>query len=328
MERHCAAISVFRLCLLALLAAVALPVPDAAAAYPDRPIEIINAFSPGGASDLAARLMAGYVSKKWGQPVNVINVTGGAGIIGTRQALAAKPDGYTLFCDSHTAPMMGATQTDLPFQWDHRTFVARVTLDPVIFSVKQDAAWKDLREFAEQVRKQPKTLRYGMVGLGVSTFAVPEFLEVAGLTLETINRVSFKGGGEVVTALAGGHIDLAAQQYSESSGLLIGKRIRGLAVVSEKRLPGLPDLPTAKEAGFPTLSIGGWQGISGPAGLPKEIVEKWSTTLGGASTDPAFHEQAAKVYKAIGFLGAKEFAEFVQADYKRYLGLATKLGLR
>jgi tripartite-type tricarboxylate transporter receptor subunit TctC len=134
--------------------------------------------------------------------------------------------------------------------------------------------------------------------------------------------------GLVFTALAGGHIDFAAQQYSESSGLILGKKIRGLAVLNPERLPAIPDVPTAKEVGYPTLNVYGWQGVSGPPGLPKEVVEKWSKTMEMACKDPVFLEQAGKIYKIVSYLGPGEFWDFMQAEYKRYLPLATRMGTR
>ena len=303
---------------------------SAQSAYPTKPVEMIIGFGPGGAADVTARLVAGYVSKKWGQPINVINMPGASGIIGTRHVLSAKPDGYTLMMDNHAvSAMLAASQMDLPFKWENRTTIARVTVDPVFYTVKQDSPWKDLKEVAEHIRKTPKVVRWGIAGItAVGAFAMPQFLEVNNLPFDSLNKVVFKSGAEVITALAGGHIDFAAQQYSESSALILGKKIRGLAVVNPERLTGTPDVPTAKEVGYPGLNVYGWQGVSGPAMLSKEVVEKWDQTLREASKDPAFLEQAAKIYKVIAYLGPKEFWEFMQDEYKRYLPLAIKMGMR
>jgi tripartite-type tricarboxylate transporter receptor subunit TctC len=303
---------------------------EPAPAYPNRPIEIVIGFGPGGAADVAARLVAGYVSKKWEQPVNVVNMPGGSGIIGTRHILASKPDGYTLMMDNHAvSAMLAATQIDLPFKWENRTVIARVTVDPVFYTVKEDAPWKDLRAIAEHIKKNPKVLRWGIAGVtAVGAFAMPQFLEENNLPIDSLNRVVFKSGAEVVTALAGGHIDFAAQQYSESSGLLLAKKVRGLAVVNPDRLSGFPDVPTAKEVGYPNLNVYGWQGVSGPPGLPKDVVEKWSKTLEMAATDQAFLEQAKKIYKIVAYLGPAAFWDFMQAEYKRYVPLATRMGIR
>jgi tripartite-type tricarboxylate transporter receptor subunit TctC len=308
-----------------------LPCPaQSAPAYPTKPIEIIIGFGPGGAADVTARLVAGYVSKKWGQPINVINMPGASGIIGTRHTLTAKPDGYTLMMDNHAvSAMLAASQIDLPFKWENRTVIARVTVDPVFYLVKQDSPWKDLKEVAENIRKNPKVFRWGVAGVtAVGAFAMPQFLEVNNLPFDSLNRVVFKSGAEVVTALAGGHIDLAAQQYSEVTGLILAKKVRGLAVVNPERLPGLPDVPPAKEVGYPNLNVYGWQGVSGPPQLPPEVVDKWAKSLEEACKDPAFLEQAAKIYKVLAYLGPKEFWEFMQEEYKRYLPLAIKMGIR
>jgi tripartite-type tricarboxylate transporter receptor subunit TctC len=317
--------------LFCFLALALILCPDSGqSAYPTRPIDMNVGFGPGGAADVTARLVAGYVSKKWGQPINVINMPGASGIIGTRATLTAKPDGYTLMMDNHAvSAMLAASQMDLPFKWENRTTVARVTVDPVFYTVKQDSPWKDLKEIAEYIRKNPKVVRWGIAGVtAVGAFAMPQFLEVNHLPFDSLNKVVFKSGAEVVTALAGGHIDFAAQQYSESTGLILGKKIRGLAVVNPERLPALPDVATAKEVGYPGLNVYGWQGVSGPSNLPKEVVEKWDHTLQEACKDPAFLEQAAKIFKVIAYLGPKEFWEFMQDEYKRYLPLAIKMGMR
>lgn len=301
-----------------------------ATGYPNRPVEVICGFGAGGGSDLAARLIAGHVSKKWGVPVNVVNMPGASGIIGARHAMAAKPDGYTLMLDGHgVSSMLAATQVDLPFKWDNRTVIARVSLDPVFYSVKKDAPWKDLRELAEYIRKNPKVIRYGTAGgTAVGSFAIPQFLEVNNLPFDIINPVVFKSGAEVTTALVGGHIDLAAQVYSETAGLLLAKRVKTLAVIYHERLPGFPDLPTTQEAGYPGLNVFAWHGISGPPGLSKEILAKWSQTLEEASKDPAFLEQAGKIYKIISYLGPTECWDFIMKEYERYLPLAIKMGVR
>jgi tripartite-type tricarboxylate transporter receptor subunit TctC len=306
-----------------ILGAVARP---AEAAYPTRPVDLVVAFAPGGAADVTARLVAGYVSKKWGQPINVVNRAGGGGIVGTHEVLTARPDGYTLMMDNHAVnALLAVTQTDLPFKWDERTAIARVNLDPVFYTVKFDAPWHSLGDVAAR-QGDP---RASMVLIaGISTFAVTQFFAVAGLDIAQANRVVFTGGAPTLTALAGGHIDFAGPQWSEVSGLLAGKKIRGLAVVLPERVKEFPDVPTAREAGFPTLDVVGWQALSGPPGLPAEVVERWSQVLREAAADPSFLGQAARIGKAIAYLGPEDFRKFMQAEYEKYLPLAIKMGIR
>jgi tripartite-type tricarboxylate transporter receptor subunit TctC len=279
---------------------------------------------------VAARLIAGYAAKKWGQPVNVVNMPGASGITGALNALGARPDGYKLLLDVHAvSSMLFAVQSDVPFKMEEKTPIALVTLDPVVYTVKYDSPWKSLQDVAAAAKSDPKTFRYGIAGIGaVASFSVAQFLYSAGVPLAETNRVAFTGGAPVVTALAGGHVDFAGQQWSESAGLIQGRKIRGLAVVHSTRLPGLPEIPTAKEAGFPDLDVVGWQGLSGPPKLPAHIVAKWTTLLDEASRDPAFLEQAEKVSKVIAYKGPQAFWQFQEEELRKYLPLATRMGIR
>lgn len=315
----------------ALLAALAVAGPAGAQPdYPTRPVEIIVAYSPGGGADVAARLIASYATKKWGQPVNVVNLPGASGITGTLRALNARPDGYTLLVEPHaTSAMLFAVQRDVPFKMDGKTPIALITLDPVIYTVKADSPWKTLKDVAEAARANPKAFRYGTAGVsGVAAFSVAQFLFAAGVPVTETSRVVFPGGAPAVTALAGGHVDFAGQQWSESGALIQAGKIRGLAVVHPTRLPGLPDIPTAVEAGFPQLDVVGWQGLAGPPGLPAPIVAKWAALVEEASKDPAFLEQAAKVNKVIVYKGPEEYWKFQEEELEKYVPLATKMGIR
>jgi len=299
-------------------------------AYPTKPIEIIVGYAPGGGADVAARLIAAYASKKWGQSVNVVNMPGASGITGALRALQARPDGYTMLLEPHaTASMLFAVESDVPFKMDDKTAIALITLDPVIYTVKTDSPWKSLADVAAAAKASPKTFRYGIAGVsGVAAFSVSQFLFAAGVPLADTNKVVFTGGAPAVTALAGGHVDFAGQQWSESAGLISGAKIRALAVVNPVRLPGLPDVPTAKEAGFPDLDVVGWQGLAGPPKLPATIVAKWVALVEEASKDPAFIEQAQKVSKVIAFKGPDAYWQFQQEELKKYLPLATRMGIR
>jgi tripartite-type tricarboxylate transporter receptor subunit TctC len=323
-----------RACLIvavALLGAgVAAPAGDAQPAYPTRPVEIVVGFPPGGGADVAARLTAAYAAKRWGQPVNVVNMPGASGMTGTLHVLNARPDGYTLLFDNHAvSSMLFAVQSDVPYRMDAKTAIALVTLDPVIYTVKSDSPWKSLADVAAAARASPKAFRYGLGGIaGVASFSVAQFLYGAGVPVPEANRVVFAGGAPTVTALAGGHIDFAGQQWSESAGLIQGGKIRGLAVVHPARLPGLPDVPTAKEAGFPDLDVVGWQGLSGPPRLPAEIVARWAALVEEGAKDPAFLEAAQKASKVVAFRGPDAFRQFQEEELKKYLPLAVKMGIR
>ncbi len=314
---------------LVVLGSVAIPA-QGGEKYPSRPIDIIVPYTPGGGVDITGRLVAGYVSKKWGVPVNVVNMPGGSTVVGTRHVLASKPDGYTLLVDSHgSSTMLAATQLDLPFKWDERAFIARVAVEPIFYVVRPDGPWHSLKELAENIRQKPRTLRWGVAGLtGFGIFAVGQFLDVNGLDHASAHRVAFKSGADSLTNVAGGHVDFAAQGYAESASFILGKTVRAIAAISEKRLAGFLDVPTVAEAGYPNLNVNGWQGIAGPRGLPNDVIVEWNRVLGAAVQDTEFLDQARKVYKQLAYLPSKEFAEALKAEYDRYVPMATKMGIR
>jgi tripartite-type tricarboxylate transporter receptor subunit TctC len=292
--------------------------------YPTKPIDMIVAYGPGGGSDMMGRFLSAYFSKVSGVQLNVINKTGGAGAIGLQTAVAARPDGYTMLMDTHgIGSMIALYSGTYPVDWRKRTGCSRLVIEPMVYQVRVDAPWKTLKEVAEFIKQNPEKLRWGTSGLtGCGAPAGIQFFRANDISMKMIRRVMFQGASEVVVALAGGHIDFASQQYSESASLIEGKKTRPIAVVAAKRLPLLPDVPTVTEAGYPMLDVIGWQGVSGPAGVPKEVVDFWAKSLEKACKDPAFIEQAEKLKKEIAYLGPKEFEEFVTGEFQKY----SKLG--
>jgi tripartite-type tricarboxylate transporter receptor subunit TctC len=288
-------------------------------AYPTKPVDVIVAFSPGGGTDISARLITGYLSKK-GFQMNVINKPGGGAVIGTREALIARPDGYTMLGDGHaSSSALAAFSSKLPFDWQKRTWLGRTIKEPVVFQVPADAPYKTLKELAEFIKKNPKKVRWGTTGVsGIGSPAGIQFFQANNISVDMVNQVMFEGSSKVVTAVAGGHVDFTAAVVSTSWGMLEGKKNRPLAVTAEKRLSILPDVPTVAEAGYPMLDVIGWYGVSGPAGLPKHVVDFWVTELGKACKDPVFQQMAENTKNEVSCLGPKEFEEFVKSEYIKY----------
>ena len=298
--------------------------------YPNKPIDIIVAFAPRGSSDSTARLIAPYLAKKWGQPVNVINQAGGSGIPGTHQVMRSKPDGYTILLDAHSNnSMLGAARTDLPFKWDARTPIGRLYLEPVVYTVKADAPWKTLKDLLTSVKADPQAFKWGAGGVGsIGMFSTMELFGQSGIDVAATNRVIFAGGGPTVTAVAGGHVALAGHQLSEVLPLISGGLLKGLAVVTPARVPQLPNVPTTKEAGFPSLQVSGWTAISGPPGLPKAVVDKWDAAFREMLADPEMSKKAEQLGKIPAHLGPDDFSKYMHEQYELYRKLAEASGVR
>jgi tripartite-type tricarboxylate transporter receptor subunit TctC len=297
--------------------------------YPTKAINLVVPFSPGGGVDMAGRLIAAYASQKWGQPVNVVNAPGGSGAVGTQKVLSASPDGYTMLMDSHaTSSVLAAGMPNLPFDWQNRTWIGRLTTEPTVFVVKADAKWKSLQEVVVAVKQDPGSFKWGAGGAGtISRFSTTHLLSDAGIDPKATNMVVFEGNAPALTAVAGGHVDFAGLLAGEIKSMVAAGKIRPLAVLAAKRLSGLPDVPTNSEVGFPNLAESSWQGVSGPPGLPQYVIDAWAAIIKQAGTDPDFHRDAEKVGKFVSVLGPSEFKPAVLKEYEVYKSLADKIGL-
>ena len=299
-------------------------VPCQGAEYPSKPITLIVPFPPGGGADITGRLIANYLTKQWRQSVTVVNVPGGGSVSGTQQALESAPDGYTLLLDVHvTGAMVPAVYENLPFDWKKRIPLGRLTVDASFYLVNPKSPYKTLSDLAKAVKASPQKFSWGGTGPGgLSTFVLGQFFDTIGVNITDTKMVALQGSAPALTALAGGHIDIAAGLRSESNPLLSAGKIRALAVVNQKRLEEWPDVPTVAEAGYPNLDVVAWQGVSAPVGLPKEVVDKWVIALRDATKDPEFLAQADNAKKTVAYLGPEEFKDLMLKEYKKYQELA------
>jgi tripartite-type tricarboxylate transporter receptor subunit TctC len=293
--------------------------------YPNKTIEFIVPSGAGGGADTSARLLANYVSKKKGVTINVVNKTGGGFIIGTNYVMTSAPDGYTMLADSHGfSTLLAIVSPSLPFDWRKRTWIAKISHDIPIYLVQADSPWKSLSDVAEFAKANPGKMRWATAGpSGISTAAIVQFFGKSGIPPANVTstHVVLKSGAEVIAALAGGHIEFAAQQTSEATGMIQSGKIRALGVVSKERLSEIPDVPTVAEAKYPALDVVGWHGLSGPPGLPPHIAKFWLDVTQEASKDPDFIDALLKANKVPAYLSNKEFEAFAEHEHGVYEGV-------
>lgn len=289
-----------------------------------------RSFFPGGSTDLTGRIVGNYLSKKWGQPISIINKPGASGTTGVMFALRSKSDGYTMLMNvTGTGTLNPAIERKLPYKWDEPTFIARTNISPLVFVIKADSPWRNLKEVMDDVKRNPTKYQYGTGAAGgPSTFANAQVLDAAGIDPNKVAMVVFNGAAPTVAAVAGGHVDFATQNLTDVITLIEAKKIRGLAVTTAERVKQLPNIPTGKEAGFPEFDLLGWNGISGPANLPGYVIEKWDKGIQEAVKDPVFVEEMEKTGAPPAYLGPKDFKSALQRDYESALKFAEKLGLR
>jgi len=308
------------------------PLPSGAQDYPTKPIEIVVPFTPGGGTDLIARLIADYLGKKWGQAILVANKPGGGGIIGARAALKdSRPDGYTVLMDIHTISSMhiGAWKTPQLTLAD-RKYAARIVRDPMVFAVKVDGPWRSFKEFSDWVKAHPDELIWSSVGpSGPSRYTAFDWLTQIGVDPTKTKMVITEGAADSLTKLAGGHVLLSIHSVAEAHALAAAGKIRILAVLSPSRVKYLPSVPTAEEQGvMKGARVQWWAAVAFPAATPDPIVKKWESALAEMTKDPAFLAGADRNSMNIDFLNAADTRAFVEKEVEGYTDMAGKIGVR
>jgi tripartite-type tricarboxylate transporter receptor subunit TctC len=305
---------------------------DAGAAkeYPLKPITIIVPWNAGSATDLIPRAIAPKLSKVLGVPVNIINKPGGSGITGTRETVTSKPDGYTLLADGPgTSSIHAAWGEDLPYKVFDRKFIARIALVPEILAVRGDAPWKNMEDLVKAIKENPSGFKFSdLGGLGAPDVLLAQFkagLIKRGVNLAGSKTVTFTGSATNITALGGGHVDLAFAAEPTVIPMASAGKIRLIIITTEKRSKNFPDLPTAAEEKFPEVNLTYWVGLGGPGTLPAGIVKTLENAMKEVTGDPAVVADLAKLGGLPGFIAGEEYRKFVQkeADQIREAGKAS-----
>ena len=267
-------IRIAMLCIVALLAsttAIAQP-----AAYPTKPIRIVVAYTPAGATDILARTIGQKLTEAWGQAVIIDNRPGANGNIGTEYAAKATPDGYTLLMvTAGTHGINPGLYRKLGFD-AVKDFapVSLVAMVPNVFVVNNGVPSKDLKEFIAYAKANQGKLNYGSPGNGSTAHLSMElFKSMTGIQMV---HVPYKGSAGVLADLIGGQIVVTMDNMPPYVPQVKAGKIRALAVSPARRSPALPDVPTVAEAGVPGYDSGAWFGLVAPANTPKDLVAKLS----------------------------------------------------
>ena len=269
---------------LALLL-VALP---ALAQYPNKAIELVVPNPPGGSTDLSARILAKAVQERWKVPVRVVNLPGGANFAAVDDVMRAPPDGYKILIDGLSASsLLGLVVKDMPYKVSDRTFITYTVRLPMMMVVPADSPFKNFNDVMAALKKDPKSVTWGSLGgTGVSDLAFLKMFKQAGVNPADTRSVVSRGGAEVATQVAGGHVMLGAGSLSSFQSFIKAGKLRPVVVFASERSKALPDVPSAAELGYPQVTAIQWNGLSGPPKLPQDIVQKWHATIQDVLADP------------------------------------------
>jgi tripartite-type tricarboxylate transporter receptor subunit TctC len=254
--------------LAVLILALTCPAAPAAEKYPSKPINMIVPYAPASGADLGSKIMADRMAEFLGQPMISVYKPGGGGSLGAAFVAKAKPDGYTVLVGSVSPCVISPIVKQLDYKLEDFVIMGTYSKIPLWLVVKKDARWPTLKEFVAEAKKNPGKFNLGTFGkLTAVDFLLELLNKNAGIKL--IN-LPYKSSGEALTALLGGHTEGA--MVSGASGHLEAGTVRVLAVAEEKRLDGLPDVPTFKDFGYPIVLDSPYS-FCFPKGTPKEIVE-------------------------------------------------------
>ncbi|MEM0051245.1 MAG: tripartite tricarboxylate transporter substrate binding protein [Sulfolobales archaeon] len=286
-----------------------------AEAYPTKPITIYVPWSAGGGTDLTTRQIAAYLQSKFGVQVNVLNRVAGGGAATMYVGAKEAPDGYTLtavIIELNMFPHTGA----LNITYKDYELIAMLICNPASVAVRADAPWKTLKDLLTYIKEHPGELKAsGTATGGVWDIARVGLLKAAGIDVNALPWVPSAGFAPALQELLAGGIQVAIGGSGEVKPYKDAGQIRVLAVMNDKRVEGLEDVPTLVELGY-NFSICGWAGLAAPKGTPPEIINK----LANAVKEGYYSEQFQKFLKERGFVGrlllTKEFEQYCAREYE------------
>ena len=297
-------------------------------AWPNRPVRIINPYSPGGTSDVIVRFLAAGMEHAFGQPFVVDNRPGAGGAVGTAAAAAAAPDGYTLLV-TNTGPLsVSVSMTPAPAYHPGRSFqyVSMFGGAPILCAVRGNGPITNMADYRAAAARSRDAMTFASSGVG-SIGHLTGLLWARETGVEMLH-VPYRGAPEAEASILGGITTSLWNTVGAHTGGVVGGTLRGLAVTSESRISSVPHVPTIVETGFPGAVVSNWFLLAGPAGLPAEIVTRLRTHLSAAMAEPAAQERwAASGLVRLGDPSPEQMAAFVLAEGDRWAPVVRAAGV-
>jgi tripartite-type tricarboxylate transporter receptor subunit TctC len=297
-----------------------------APAYPSKPIRLVVPFPAGSSSDIVGRMLGEKLAEQMGEQIVPDNRAGAGGNLGIGFAAKAAPDGYTMLIATASIAVSPSLYAKLGYDpVKDLAPVARLTSIPNVLLVHPSVPAKTLRQFIELARKQKGKLNFGSGGAGTTNHLANELLK----KLEKIDltHVPYKGVTQAMVAMMGGEVDEVVMPVSTALAPIRSGKVRALAVLTERRISALPDVPTGIEAGVPGFTMPLWYGMFAPAGTPRELVSRLNTEIVKALG-------SADLRKRLGDLGVdpwpgtpEQLGTLLREDIERYGEIARSAGL-
>jgi tripartite-type tricarboxylate transporter receptor subunit TctC len=298
----------------------------AQSSYPNKPIKLFVGFPPGGGVDFTARLIAPHLAEALGQQVIIENKPGAAGVIALSELTRAAPDGYSLAL-ANIGPMVLAPNMMAKKPYDplkDLTPIGQIVSTYFLAVVPKDLPVDSLKSFIQWAKKNPDKANFASGGNGSITHLNGELLNTLGGT--KLTHVPYKGSAPAIVDLVSGQTHILI----DITGILVPQvqsgTLKAIAITSPTRDKDLPNVPTVRESGFAELETSGWQGLVGPAGMPKEVVQKIQAALKKALANPDVRERLEKAGTPITERSSAEFANFIKSENDRWASVIKASG--
>ena len=284
--------------------------------FPDKPINLIVPYPPGGAVDPIARLYAEKITKDWNVPVIVLNRPGAGTTIGLNQAAKAEPDGYTVVLGTASVTSNAPLYTSLPYDTlKDFTYISMAGMIPLAFAANPQTPVNNLDDLVATLKGKPGSLTYASSGNGTIIHLGGElFKSMAGVDMV---HVPYKGSGPSVMACVAGEVNLTLDSVFLITPQVQAGKLKFVAVASEKRLAALPNVPAISEK-YPGYFVTSWVGFMGPAGMPKDVTDAWAKEIARIAAMPDVHDRLATLGVQPVSSTPDEFRTFVESEIKKW----------
>jgi tripartite-type tricarboxylate transporter receptor subunit TctC len=294
-----------------------------AQAFPNKPVRLIVTYPPGGSSDLMGRLMSKKLSELWGQPVIVENKGGAAGSIGMDFAARQAPDGYSFVLGNFGPALVNPLMSKVSYSMEKDFIPISLTASgPNVLVVPANSPYKNLQELLDAAKAKPNSLNFGTSGPGsMSHIATEMIMRQTGIQM---THVPYKGGGLALIDLMAGQIDFIVSDALPAAEHIKSGKIRALAITSGSRTPLVPGVPTFSEGGLPGFVALTWWGVYLPAGTPKDIQDRYYSSLVKVMSDPEIRERFAAMGVQAQATTPDEFKTYLASENSRYAKLISE----
>jgi tripartite-type tricarboxylate transporter receptor subunit TctC len=312
----------------AAICCAGLATAQAAEPYPSRPVRLIIPYSPGGAADVPARILAHRMSELLGQQIVADNRPGAGSLIGAELAARAVPDGYTLLLIANTHYVTAALRTKLAFHpVDDFTHITAWLSAPSVLAVHPSLPAKTLKDLIAMAKAAPGKIDFASSGNGSTQHLLGALLmRMGGFEM---THIAYKGSGPAMADLIGGQVKVGFPGIALAMSHLKSGKLRALGISSSKRSPELPDVPTIAEAGVPGYDATQWIGFAGPKGLPKDVVDRIFTSTKTAAQTPEVVKNLRNVGGEVELSDSPQaFTEFSRAEAKKWAQVVKEAGAK